>query len=418
MIKRVEHKAKAKERLKKCKSGMIGANILSDFLNWASVGAIFWARLGVLVTYLFIIGATAGVGGLAGMMFSDTGEMVGALLSAGVVGIVLGIVVDILFVISGEAVSGAAEIGNTRYYLFTSKHGIKPAMTTILEGFNDFWNVFLTYARRALIILVYRLPGILLVILAAFLVESAPGAAIFMLILGLLEMWLAGWFASLLLWAVPWIKADRPELSSGRCIEESKKMCKGHIGDLLVLRLSFIGWDMLSFITGNLVGLLYYTPYFRQTNALIYQELKGAAIELNDFENAEAIRGTASPSDRMNDFFGAEQFKKVVGQVIGVSGSFQGKVVELTPGVPVIIGRGDNANIRISGVGAENVSGNHCTIRFNRERDCYEVTDTSSNGTLVNGNRLTKGVTVSLPCGAEICLADARNRLRLDKVAK
>ncbi len=398
---------------------MIGANILSQFLQGASTAPFGTAILGLFSMLVRVIMLVAGISGGVGLLMSGGIEQAaGMLLSAGAVAIIGLILFVIIVAVALDAILGVVEMGNNRYYLYTAKYGVKPAMPIILEGFNDFWNVFLTYARRALIVLLYRLPGILLLIFCVLLASSATGAAIFMLILGLLEIWLAGWFANLQLWAVSWIKADRPELSSGRCIEESKNICKGHIGDLLILRLSFIGWDLLSNFTGNLVGLLYYAPYFRQTNALVYQELKGKAIELNEIENAEAIRGADTPTGMINSFTGAETSKVIVGQVVGVSGSFQGKVVELTPGVPVIIGRGDNANIRIAGVGAENISGNHCTIRFNRERDCYEVTDTSSNGTLVNGNRLTKGVTVSLPCGAEICLADARNRLRLDKVAK
>lgn len=415
MITRAEHKEKAKERLKKCKSGMIGANILSSFLMLATIVpycVALWVLYLLMLCVVAIIGG-AGMGAVGLLTDGSISAILASMAGATIIGMLFYCIVLMVVL---QACYGVVEMGNNRYYLYTVKHGIKPSITSVLEGFNDFWNVFLTYARRECIVVLYWLPGIAMIVLGALLANSAPGASVFILALGYLEMVIAGWIARLQLWAVAWIKADQPELNGVRCVDESKKMCKGHLGELFILQLSFIPWILLNTITFGVVGLLYYVPYRRETEALIYQQLKGKGVDLNGIENAEAIRGSSTLESAANSVVDAVPQKVVVGVVVGLAGSFQGKRVEVTPGVPVVIGRSDNANIQIKGAGiADSVSNNHCTIRFNRDADVYEVTDTSSNGTFVNGQRLTKGVPVSLPCGVEITLADDRNKLRLEK---
>lgn len=421
MINRAGSKEKAKQRMGRCKSGMIGANILTQFWNTASIAPFSVAMFGLVSMFLNILTASLGVsGGLGLASMGNIGNAIGLIATVGVFVVICAILLIIVITICLSAISGVAMMGNRRYYLYTTKHGLKPSLVITLDGFNDFWNVFLVYARKALVVLLYRLPGVVLFILGALLVSSATGAAIFMFVLGALVIWLGGWFANLQLWAVEWIKADRPELNSARCIAESKKMCKGHIGDLLLLQLSFIPWNLLNTFTGGLVGLLYYTPYYHQTCAFVYQELKQSSIELNEIENAEAIRGNATnPLNNIIDGANGTAGQRVtVGYVSGVTGSFAGKGKEITPDTPVVIGRGDSCEIHLAGAGTESVSGTHCVVRYKRENDTYEVIDKSSNGTFVNGERLPKGSPVYLPCGVVISLADDRNQIKLDKIAK
>ena len=49
---------------------------------------------------------------------------------------------------------------------------------------------------------------------------------------------------------------------------------------LLIFELSYLGWWLLNDITGGIVGLLYVTPYYNMTKALVFEELKGRAIAL------------------------------------------------------------------------------------------------------------------------------------------
>lgn len=70
-----------------------------------------------------------------------------------------------------------------------------------------------------------------------------------------------------------YIAKDHPEYSVDQCIEASMKMMDGHKMDLFLLRLSFIGWVLLSFLT-LCIGLLWVIPYMQATEAHFYEQLR------------------------------------------------------------------------------------------------------------------------------------------------
>jgi len=73
-----------------------------------------------------------------------------------------------------------------------------------------------------------------------------------------------------------YILLDHPELSALECIRASKLMMNGHKGELFVLDLSFIGWNLLAVIP--LVSL-YVSPYTEITYANYYNALAGLPVE-------------------------------------------------------------------------------------------------------------------------------------------
>lgn len=70
-----------------------------------------------------------------------------------------------------------------------------------------------------------------------------------------------------------YIKNDHPEYDWKQCINESRRMMKGHKGQLFGLHLSFIGWILLSFLTCG-IGLLWVMPYMHAAQANFYENLK------------------------------------------------------------------------------------------------------------------------------------------------
>lgn len=78
---------------------------------------------------------------------------------------------------------------------------------------------------------------------------------------------------------VPYIIYENPNLTPNQAIKMSEKMTDGYKGDLFVFYLSYIGWNLLSAITGGLVGLLYVNPYIGVAHAGVYEELKWNAIQ-------------------------------------------------------------------------------------------------------------------------------------------
>lgn len=72
----------------------------------------------------------------------------------------------------------------------------------------------------------------------------------------------------------PFIMADHPELTANEAIARSEAMMDGHKGDLFILRLTFIGWDLLAVLTMN-VGHLVLNPYKNAAEAAFYREIAG-----------------------------------------------------------------------------------------------------------------------------------------------
>lgn len=77
---------------------------------------------------------------------------------------------------------------------------------------------------------------------------------------------------------VPYITADLIDsdqtVNPTKVVEASDKLMKGHKMDLFILRLSFIGWDILAVCTLG-IGLLWLAPYRNSTYAIFYRKLAG-----------------------------------------------------------------------------------------------------------------------------------------------
>ncbi len=74
----------------------------------------------------------------------------------------------------------------------------------------------------------------------------------------------------------PYILAEYPELSAGEAIHRSKALMEGHKWELFVLRLTFIGWDLLAALSLN-IGHLWLNPYKNAAEAAFYRRVSTAA---------------------------------------------------------------------------------------------------------------------------------------------
>ena len=74
------------------------------------------------------------------------------------------------------------------------------------------------------------------------------------------------------------VKADHPEYDWHQCMDASKQMTKGHVGELFVLYLSFIPFAFVgSLILG--LGTLWLPPYINATMVQYYEALR--PVEIN-----------------------------------------------------------------------------------------------------------------------------------------
>ena len=70
----------------------------------------------------------------------------------------------------------------------------------------------------------------------------------------------------------PYILVDNPDMTALEAITASKKMMMGNKGRLFKLFLSFIGWIILSILTGG-IGFVFLAPYICAAEAGFYQDL-------------------------------------------------------------------------------------------------------------------------------------------------
>lgn len=91
---------------------------------------------------------------------------------------------------------------------------------------------------------------------------------------------------------VPFIMAENPSIKACDAITLSRRMMKGHKWECFVAMLSFLGWDLLSFITFGLVGVLYTNGYKAAFWAEYYTYVRG-------FSKQAGIEGV----EQLNDTF-------------------------------------------------------------------------------------------------------------------
>lgn len=79
-------------------------------------------------------------------------------------------------------------------------------------------------------------------------------------------------------WAADYILAVRPNADKDEALQLSKTVMQGNKWNLFVLQLSFIGWEILSSLTLNLVGVFYAYPYMQATFVEFFSEIRAKAI--------------------------------------------------------------------------------------------------------------------------------------------
>ncbi len=73
---------------------------------------------------------------------------------------------------------------------------------------------------------------------------------------------------------IPYILGEHPEMDKEQAFAMSREMMDGNKLDAFLLDLSFIGWHLLSALTGGILGIFYVDQYVSQTNAMLYDAIK------------------------------------------------------------------------------------------------------------------------------------------------
>ena len=78
---------------------------------------------------------------------------------------------------------------------------------------------------------------------------------------------------------VPYIITDDPTIGGTDAMKMSREMMKGWKWKAFVLGLSFIGWDILSALTANILGIFMVKPYKQAAEAELYRMIRDSHVE-------------------------------------------------------------------------------------------------------------------------------------------
>lgn len=103
-----------------------------------------------------------------------------------------------------------------------------------------------------------------------------------------------------------------------------------------------------------------------------------------------------------------------IGSIMGVSGVYEGAIFKIDPDEKITVGRDPKTSQIVVDENCELVSRRHCTVQSCPHAGCYLVTDHSTNGTFVNGERLPKNESVSVARGTVIAVGNESNTFKLN----
>lgn len=86
----------------------------------------------------------------------------------------------------------------------------------------------------------------------------------------------------------PYILAECPNVSARDALKISMRMTKGIKLELFVFDLSFIGWSLLTALTGGILGI-YTVPYYQTAAAALYDSMKNNALASGRVSHEELL---------------------------------------------------------------------------------------------------------------------------------
>lgn len=415
MINRAGNKEKAKRVLNENGNltGMVGMEILYRVIAAITsvlLGAMIAGGIGVVSA---VVSAPFKLFGLAGIIIAY---------------VLITPIATLVGAIAGGAVAGPFEVARYRYYLSLRKNGIRPKVTCIFDAFDFFMQFALVTGVRMLTIMwIPVLIQFATLLLAAVVAAASRSylAAMLLVMIGMIAALVVAAYRSYQFWPMALVQADHPQLNAEQVMERCKVMTEGHKFDLFVFDLSYLGWNILSLLTGGILSVLYVAPYKMMATAFVYEEMKGRPVMVDDIKPSTDGNGmtiAVDPKKLMG--IGSTGGKKPTSHIPaasraagaaleGVAGMYAGSSYPLEPNQPVILGRDPAYAKIVFSQGAQKISRRHCEVMFNSQVQKYRVTDFSSNGTYVNGSRLPANSPVLLTRGTELALGDNNNIIRL-----
>ena len=111
----------------------------------------------------------------------------------------------------------------------------------------------------------------------------------------------------------------------------------------------------------------------------------------------------------VNRNYGSEMNQKPAPGVICTNGAMKGVQFNLSLGTKLNIGRSPQQCNVVLSQDCIKVSRVHCSVEYDENKGVYIITDYSSNGTYVNGSRISNGTAYEAKPGSVIALGDMQN---------
>lgn len=319
------------------------------------------------------------------------GERHGSSAGAFVITSVISYVFVILIPLIGAIIGCPPSIlGYTIYNLKLVKRKI-PAAAESLEGFDNAIQAIYLGALRFLFLTLWCLTGLAIAAVGIICFSWSNALGIILLILGF------GWTCFIFVYKLLqysmsyWIMADNPKISAGEALDSSKALTSGHIADLFVLELSFIGWYLLTMIFYPMI--LYVSPYHYATYGYIFLQLT---------ESTQLPPLVQKKPDAQ------------VNHIECIAGNYQGYTFDLRPNEEIVLGRDPALSHIVLSDDNERLSRKHCGIVFDVNLGKYGVIDYSRHGTfLENGTRVSAGAYMWVDRGTLIYLVDKKTMFKL-----
>ncbi len=181
------------------------------------------------------------------------------------------LLVTLVFLIGMITIGYAVEVGRSRFFLDGFKGDV--SIGKVFSAFNqgEYWSILATMFLRALYGMLWTLLFIIPGIIKAYEYRM-----------------------------VPYILAEKPDLSPNDIITRSRDITRGHKWEMFVLDLSFIGWYLAGVLLCG-VGVIFVAPYKEATEARLYNILAG-----NDDFRKEKIEDNGFEDDIFGDDFRLE----------------------------------------------------------------------------------------------------------------
>ncbi len=254
----------------------------------ASFGITYAATLVVVViSYIALIAIVIGASVTGGVMNPDAYG--GVSEDAFVGSMIFGLVVFYVMIMFGSLIASVfgSNLSLGLYSLcLKNTHGETPGVGEIFTPLKRHWwrsfaLFFMMELKATLWMFILYIPALFMITIPiAARHEGAVGIA-------LPIVCALGWIllvASIVLFVIalirysmaPMVFLSNPSLGIFSAIRESKRLMKGHKGEMFMLELSFIGWYLLAGLCSG-IGMIFLNPYLFTAYCVFFNELTGQA---------------------------------------------------------------------------------------------------------------------------------------------